>query len=126
MPRAERRRRAEVLRPQERVAEVLGGRDAVAACELLLIRARLDLDAAACARRRCSCGSASRRCCRASSRPPTGTSAGRASDASGEAPTEAPATPIVAAADTEALRRRAPTRRARGRPRGAAGAASAR
>jgi hypothetical protein len=45
VPHSERRRRAEVLRPQERVAEVLGGRTAVAACELLLIRARADLDA---------------------------------------------------------------------------------
>jgi hypothetical protein len=45
IPQSERRRRAEVLRPQERVAEVLGGRTAVAACELLLIRARADLDA---------------------------------------------------------------------------------
>ena len=42
----ERRRRAELLRPQERVAEVLGGRGRVPACELLLIRARADLDAA--------------------------------------------------------------------------------
>lgn len=45
IPVSERRRRAEVLRPQERVAEVLGGREGVAACELLLIRARADLDA---------------------------------------------------------------------------------
>jgi hypothetical protein len=45
VPQSERRRRAEVLRPQERVADVLGGRAAVAACELLLIRARADLDA---------------------------------------------------------------------------------
>ncbi len=45
VPHSERRRRAELLRPQERVAEVLGGRSAVAACELLLIRARSDLDA---------------------------------------------------------------------------------
>jgi len=45
VPIGERRRRAEVLRPQERVADVLGGRDTVAACELLLIRARADLDA---------------------------------------------------------------------------------
>jgi hypothetical protein len=45
IPPGERRRRAEVLRPQERVAEVLGGRTTVAACELLLIRARADLDA---------------------------------------------------------------------------------
>jgi len=39
-----RRRRAEALQPQERVAAVLGGRDAVLACETLLLRARLDLD----------------------------------------------------------------------------------
>ncbi len=45
VPHSERRRRADMLRPQERVAEVLGGRGAVAACELLLIRARADLDA---------------------------------------------------------------------------------
>ena len=45
IPQSERRRRADVLQPQERVAEVLGGRGTVAACELLLIRARSDLDA---------------------------------------------------------------------------------
>jgi hypothetical protein len=45
VPHSERRRRADLLRPQERVAEVLGGRTSVAACELLLIRARSDLDA---------------------------------------------------------------------------------
>jgi hypothetical protein len=45
VPLGERRRRAELLRPQERVAEVLGGRGTVPACELLLIRARADLDA---------------------------------------------------------------------------------
>jgi len=45
IPVSERRRRAEVLRPQERVADVLGGREGVAACELMLIRARADLDA---------------------------------------------------------------------------------
>ncbi len=45
VPLSERRRRVEVLRPQERVAEVLGRRGGVAACELLLIRARADLDA---------------------------------------------------------------------------------
>jgi len=46
VPHSERRRRGELLRPQERVAEVLGRRGAVAACELLVIRARADLDAA--------------------------------------------------------------------------------
>jgi hypothetical protein len=45
VPHSERRRRGELLRPQERVAEVLGRRSSVAACELLLIRARSDLDA---------------------------------------------------------------------------------
>lgn len=45
VPHSERRRRSDLLRPQERVAEVLGRRGSVAACELLLIRARADLDA---------------------------------------------------------------------------------
>jgi hypothetical protein len=40
-----RRRREEDLRPQERVAAVLGGREQVDACEPLLLRARADLDA---------------------------------------------------------------------------------
>ncbi len=40
-----RRQRAEELRPQERVAAVLGGRETVDACETLLLRARADLDA---------------------------------------------------------------------------------
>jgi hypothetical protein len=40
-----RRRRQEDLRPQERVAAVLGGRESVDACETLLLRARADLDA---------------------------------------------------------------------------------
>ncbi len=40
-----RRRRVEALRPTERVAGVLAGREQVAACELLLLRARADLDA---------------------------------------------------------------------------------
>ena len=35
----------EALRPTERVAGVLAGRESVAACELLLLRARADLDA---------------------------------------------------------------------------------
>ncbi|MGH2992283.1 MAG: hypothetical protein ACRDL1_01960 [Solirubrobacterales bacterium] len=39
-----RRRHADSLQPQERVAAVLGGRDEIAACEPLLLRARLDLD----------------------------------------------------------------------------------
>jgi hypothetical protein len=41
---AERDRRAETLQAQERVAAVLGGRDAVLACETLVLRAHLDLD----------------------------------------------------------------------------------
>jgi hypothetical protein len=40
-----RRRRQEDLRPQERVAAVLGGREGVDVCETLLLRARADLDA---------------------------------------------------------------------------------
>jgi hypothetical protein len=40
-----RRRRQEELRPQERVAAVLRGRERFAACEPLLLRARADLDA---------------------------------------------------------------------------------
>lgn len=43
--RSRRRRREEELRPQERVAAVLGGRERVDACETLLLRARADLDA---------------------------------------------------------------------------------
>lgn len=39
-----RRRRVAQLRPQERLAAVLGGRERVAVCETLLLRARLDLD----------------------------------------------------------------------------------
>jgi hypothetical protein len=42
---ASRRRRQEDLRPQERVAAVLGGREPLDACETLLLRARADLDA---------------------------------------------------------------------------------
>jgi hypothetical protein len=40
-----RRRREEELRPQERVAGVLSGRERLDACETLLLRARADLDA---------------------------------------------------------------------------------
>jgi len=40
-----RRRRAEELRPQERVAAVLSGRERIDACETLVPRARADLDA---------------------------------------------------------------------------------
>lgn len=40
-----RRRREEELRPQERLAAILGGRESVDACETLLLRARADLDA---------------------------------------------------------------------------------
>jgi hypothetical protein len=39
-----RRQRTEELRPQERVAAVLGGRERIDACEALLLRARADLD----------------------------------------------------------------------------------
>jgi hypothetical protein len=38
-------RREEELRPQERVAAVLGGRERIDACETLLLRARTDLEA---------------------------------------------------------------------------------
>ncbi|HEU4598436.1 MAG TPA: hypothetical protein VFS26_01695, partial [Solirubrobacterales bacterium] len=44
--RSQRRRREEDLRPQERVAAILGGREQLDACETLLLRARTDLDAA--------------------------------------------------------------------------------
>ncbi|HWJ42435.1 MAG TPA: hypothetical protein VNR67_03285 [Solirubrobacterales bacterium] len=45
-PRASRRRqREEELRPQERVAAVLGGRERLDTCETLLLRARADLEA---------------------------------------------------------------------------------
>lgn len=44
-PSAPRVRRAESLRPQERVARVLGGHETVGPCEALLLRARADLDA---------------------------------------------------------------------------------
>jgi hypothetical protein len=46
IPASERRlRRTEAQRPTERVAGVLAGREDVAACELLLLRARSDVDA---------------------------------------------------------------------------------
>jgi hypothetical protein len=38
-------RRTDELRPQERVAAVLGGRERIDACEVLLLRARADADA---------------------------------------------------------------------------------
>jgi hypothetical protein len=44
-PRAGRGRRTAALRPQERLAALLGGRDAALACEELTLRARADLDA---------------------------------------------------------------------------------
>jgi hypothetical protein len=44
LPRAKRRREA-VLRPQERLAALLGARDAALACEELALRARQDVDA---------------------------------------------------------------------------------
>jgi hypothetical protein len=40
-----RRRREDDLRPQERLAAILGGREEADACETLLLRARADLDA---------------------------------------------------------------------------------
>ena len=40
-----RSQRAEALRPQERLAAILGGRDAALACEELALRARADVDA---------------------------------------------------------------------------------
>jgi hypothetical protein len=40
-----RRRRTEDMRPQERVAALLRGRERAALCELLLLRARSDVDA---------------------------------------------------------------------------------
>ena len=45
-PPARRRRRAAALRPQERLAAVLGGREPIDACETLVLRARADLDQA--------------------------------------------------------------------------------
>jgi hypothetical protein len=44
-PKAGRGRRTAALRPQERLAALLGGRDAALACEELTLRARADLDA---------------------------------------------------------------------------------
>jgi hypothetical protein len=44
-PAGRRQRRSAALRPQERLAALLGGRDAVLACELLALRGRADLDA---------------------------------------------------------------------------------
>ncbi|MGI8579907.1 MAG: hypothetical protein ACR2K9_05100 [Solirubrobacteraceae bacterium] len=43
--RRRRRKRADVLRPQERFAALLGGREQPLACEELALRARVDLDA---------------------------------------------------------------------------------
>jgi hypothetical protein len=44
-PATRRRRREQELRPQERVAAVLGRREQIDACETLLLRARADLEA---------------------------------------------------------------------------------
>jgi hypothetical protein len=44
-PTSRRRQRDEELRPQQRLAAVLGGREQPDACETLLLRARADLDA---------------------------------------------------------------------------------
>ncbi len=43
-PATRRQQRAEELRPQERLAAVLGGRESFDACETLILRARADLD----------------------------------------------------------------------------------
>ncbi len=43
-PPAQRQRRAQALRPQERLAALLAGREPIDACEPLLLRARADLD----------------------------------------------------------------------------------
>src|SRR4051794_25122109 len=43
-PPERRRRRAEALRPQERLAELLAGRESIDVCETLLLRARADLE----------------------------------------------------------------------------------
>ncbi|MEJ7783897.1 MAG: hypothetical protein WKF96_03770 [Solirubrobacteraceae bacterium] len=45
VPQDRRQRRVAALRPQERVAALLSGRDVALACELLVLRARADLDA---------------------------------------------------------------------------------
>jgi hypothetical protein len=45
-PPSRRQRRAQALRPQERLAAVLAGREPVDICEPLLLRARADLDQA--------------------------------------------------------------------------------
>jgi hypothetical protein len=42
--RSRRRQREEALRPQERLAAVLGGRERIDACETMILRARADLD----------------------------------------------------------------------------------
>jgi hypothetical protein len=44
-PGSRRRQRDEEMRPQQRIAAVLGGRERLDACETLLLRARADLDA---------------------------------------------------------------------------------
>ena len=45
VPRSARQRRGEALRPQERLAAVMRGEERIPACELLILRARADLDA---------------------------------------------------------------------------------
>ncbi len=45
-PPARRQRRAQALRPQERLAALLAGRETIDVCEPLLLRARADLEAA--------------------------------------------------------------------------------
>jgi hypothetical protein len=44
LPKQRKERRTAALRPQERVAALLSGRDAALACELITLRARADLD----------------------------------------------------------------------------------
>ena len=44
LPQHRKQKRTAALRPQERVAALLSGRDATLACELLVLRARADLD----------------------------------------------------------------------------------
>lgn len=43
-PPERRQRRADALRPQERLAELLAGREAIDVCETLVLRARADID----------------------------------------------------------------------------------
>ena len=69
-PRPGRRERSAVLRPQERLAAILGGRDVALACEELTLRARLDADAGRWREARSSSGSRLRRRSPSSARGP--------------------------------------------------------